>query len=76
MPWVKTLDPALPTAAQFSKPLYPGTTTPIPFHVEIKITCSTSDPIHGSTSSDSSGGGAIQVTGECVEPRNHGAVQL
>ncbi len=72
---VKTLDPASPSAVQFSKVM--DTNTPpnvLPFRVQISISCSTPDTLHARTSSDSTAGDTVSMTGECVQIRNHGSV--
>jgi len=71
-PIVKNIAPT-PTAVQFIQPYVPGSNplTPIPNEVKIKLTTSSYDPLHGTTSSDSASGGVTQLTGECVFLRDH-----
>ncbi len=71
---VATLDPAAPGAVQFSKAM--DTNTPpnvLPFRAQLSIACSTADTLHARTSSDSTAGDTVSMTGECVQIRNHGS---
>ena len=71
---VSTLDPASPTAVQFSRAM--DTNTPpnvLPFRAQISLSCSTADTLHARTSSDSTSGDAVNMAGECVQLRNHGS---
>jgi len=71
-PLVTSIAPTL-DAVQFIQPYVPGSNpaTPIPNEVKIKLTTSSYDPAHGTTSSDSAAGGVTQLTGECVFLRDH-----
>ena len=71
-PIVKSIAPTL-DAVQFIQPYVPGSNPaiPIPNEVKIKLTTSSYDPVHGTTSSDSAAGGVTQLTGDCVFLRDH-----
>ena len=71
-PIVKSIAPTL-DAVQFIQPYVPGSNPPtaIPNEVKIKLTTSNYDPVHGTASSDSAGGGVTQLTGDCVFLRDH-----
>jgi prepilin-type N-terminal cleavage/methylation domain-containing protein len=71
-PLVKSIAPTL-NAVQFIQPYVPGSNPPItiPNEVKIKLTTASYDPVHGTASSDSAGGGVTQLTGDCVFLRDH-----
>ncbi len=72
---VNTLDPASPTAVQFSRAM--DTNMPpkvLPFRAQIRLSCSKADTLHAQTTSDSTAGDTVNMAGECVQLRNHGSV--
>ena len=69
-PVIKTIAPTA-DAVQFIQPYQPDGVTLIANEAEIKIVSSQYDPIHGTTTSETTLGGTTALTGDCVYLRDH-----